>query len=70
MIHPDELTSAQLANVINEEIDCINVHQRGLYQIDLNGLPRIADAIAELFAPQSVPMEAGDTRPKRWAVSS
>jgi predicted glycosyltransferase len=64
-LHPDALTARSLTDALIEELDCANVHPRGLYQIDMDGLARIGDAIAELFEPAATAPAA-----PRWALSS
>ncbi len=67
MLHPDALTPVTLADTLEQELDRANVHQRGLYQIDMDGLARIGAAVADLFdAPQTVEQPAA----ARWALSS
>jgi predicted glycosyltransferase len=45
-IHPDELSPAALMHDISQELQASNVHNRALYNIDMNGLPRIAKLLS------------------------
>lgn len=67
MLHPDALNARSLADALTEELDCTNVHQRGLYQIDMDGLARIGAAVADLFEPAQV---SNEVAAPRWALSS
>jgi predicted glycosyltransferase len=49
-IHPDELTAKGLLNAVHNELDCENVVARGLYQLDLDGLPRICQSLNALLS--------------------
>jgi predicted glycosyltransferase len=48
-IHPDALHCAGLMRAVQEELSRINVHPRGMYQIDLDGMTRISESIGELL---------------------
>jgi predicted glycosyltransferase len=65
-LHPDALAPALMAQTLVEELDLANVHQRGLYQIDMDGLSRIGDAIAELLEPSE---SSDEPVTARWALS-
>jgi predicted glycosyltransferase len=66
MLHPDALNARSLAEALTEELDCTNVHQRGLYQIDMDGLARIGNAVGELFESAQASNEAVAPR---WAFN-
>lgn len=51
-IHPDHLTAHGLARTVREEIDCLNVRPRAMYQLDLDGLERVRECIQALL-PES-----------------
>ncbi|NJD07891.1 MAG: glycosyltransferase [Methylococcaceae bacterium] len=50
-IHPSDLTPDLLLATVAEELDLINVHRSSLYQINMDGLPAIADALNGLLYP-------------------
>ena len=48
-IHPDDLTGARLLKAVHQELDRRNVFASGLYQVDMNGMDRIAGHLGELL---------------------
>ena len=50
-IHPEQLTAHALAETVREEIDCVNVRPRAMYQLDLDGLERVRESIQSLLPP-------------------
>jgi len=48
-LHPNDLTPDLLHATVAEELDQINVHRSGLYQINMDGLPSIAHALSGLI---------------------
>jgi predicted glycosyltransferase len=61
-LHPDQLTPAALMRAVEEELDRKNVHPSVLYQVDLEGLPRIAQAVRGLLTDaQALPRYAHQT---------
>lgn len=62
-IHPDTLSPRSLAHAVHAELDQLNVRPRAMYQLDLDGLPRIREAVVRLL---------GDTpaRRERTALSA
>ena len=49
VIHPEELTPKRLLNTVYQALDRDNVHARGLYQMDMNGLAVVARNISQLI---------------------
>jgi predicted glycosyltransferase len=67
-IHPDELTAKGLISAVHTELDCDNVVARGLYQLDLDGLPRICQSLRELFSNDTGAAEV--SRPAlQWSLA-
>ncbi len=56
-LHPEESTPARLYEVVREELARSNVHARGLYQVDLDGLDRIAEAVHALVYADEVQVD-------------
>jgi predicted glycosyltransferase len=48
-IHPNQLTPGLLQATVAEELGKVNVHQSGLYQINMDGLSRIGDNLRGLL---------------------
>ncbi|WP_445371282.1 glycosyltransferase family protein [Methylomonas sp. HW2-6] len=48
-IHPHNLSPKLLMETVREELGRTNVHHSRLYQIDMGGLPRISESIADLL---------------------
>lgn len=48
-VHPDNLTPRALAHAVRTELDQFNVRPRAMYQLDLEGLPRIRESVARLL---------------------
>jgi predicted glycosyltransferase len=57
-LHPDRLSPGVLMDAVEEELARSNVHARGLYNVDLDGLPRIARSIDALLAGDEVQIES------------
>ena len=56
-IHPKRLTAAGLIAAVDEELARRNVCRHGLYQVDMNGLARIAVSVAELTGAERRPTQ-------------
>lgn len=48
-VHPDNLTPRALAHAVRTELGQFNVRPRAMYQLDLDGLPRIRESVARLL---------------------
>lgn len=49
-IHPDDLTAKGLHAAVRKELGYDNVYAQGLYQLDLDGLPRICQSLGTLVS--------------------
>jgi predicted glycosyltransferase len=49
-IHPEKLTPSILMATVQDELTKVNVHAQNLYQINLNGLSGVCDAINRLMS--------------------
>lgn len=61
-IHPDALTPTGLLRAVQDELGRGNVYPSGLYQLDLEGLPRIADSVSQLLYNGPKPVAASRGR--------
>jgi predicted glycosyltransferase len=62
-IHPTELTPKRLLQTVLQELGRDNVYPRGLYQIDLNGLREVAQAVSHLMGDRA---QAARARLSDW----
>lgn len=65
-IHPEHLNARRLLATVEEELSLTNVHAHGLYGVDLDGLPHIAEAIRQL-TPFARAQGDGE-RQQQWAL--
>ena len=54
-IHPDELTPNEMMRAVTEEIHTDKIGSRSDYEVDLNGMPYIANCISALLHDRSAP---------------
>jgi predicted glycosyltransferase len=65
-IHPDELTPEHIMRAVREELSMENVRPRGLYEVDLNGMSRIATCIHELLGGAATLAAAPMMQQRGW----